>query len=175
MVSQVIDQWSFTSPFEGVIPHLYKDTAGYITAGVGFMLPNLAAAQKLPWEPPRDIALDWQEVSQLEAGKPASFYRPHTRARLPLHAMRTEFAWRMAALDQPLGALFPGFRSYPQAVQIALRDMAYNLGIRGLSKFARLRAACAGRDWAAAAGQCNRRGIQQARNQATVDAFLSAV
>jgi GH24 family phage-related lysozyme (muramidase) len=32
---------------EGSIPHMYLDTVGKVTIGVGNMLPNVAAAQKL--------------------------------------------------------------------------------------------------------------------------------
>ena len=32
---------------EGEIPHLYLDTVGAVTVGVGNMLPGAAAAQKL--------------------------------------------------------------------------------------------------------------------------------
>jgi GH24 family phage-related lysozyme (muramidase) len=33
--------------FEGSVPYMYLDTTGNVTVGVGKMLPNAAAAQKL--------------------------------------------------------------------------------------------------------------------------------
>jgi len=182
----VPSQWDFTAPFEGVVPHLYLDTAGLVTAGVGFMLPDLASARRMPWVPSRDLDLDWRTMEHLEPGKPVAFYRPHTRARLPEPYMRAEFAVRMNALERQLWPLFPWLQ-LPPAARVALLDMGYNLGPGRLAKFARLRAEVAlavnePRHWRGAAAECTRTAINAktgqrvevnpARNEATRQLFL---
>jgi GH24 family phage-related lysozyme (muramidase) len=168
----MIDQWSFTCPFEGIVPHLYKDTAGLVTGGAGFMFPTLADARRLAWEPARDLELDWAHVAAAPAGHTATFYKPLTRARLSEQVMRAEFAARIATFERRITtSYFPAWRTLPEPARIALLDMAYNLGVVGLGKFQVLRAACNAHDWGNAAKQCDRRGIQPARNAATRQLF----
>jgi GH24 family phage-related lysozyme (muramidase) len=35
--------------FEGCVPWMYRDTVGKVTVGVGLMLPDVRAAQALPF------------------------------------------------------------------------------------------------------------------------------
>ena len=35
--------------YEGKIPHMYLDTKGYVTVGIGHLLKDVAAAQKVPF------------------------------------------------------------------------------------------------------------------------------
>jgi lysozyme len=51
------------------------------------------------------------------------------------------------------GRLFPDLGDLPMPVQLALVDMAYNLGATGLSQFRKLRAAIEERNWERAAGE----------------------
>ena len=37
----------FVAPFEGNIPNMYVDTEGYVTVGIGNMLPDVRAARLL--------------------------------------------------------------------------------------------------------------------------------
>lgn len=166
-----MNQWDFTAPFEGVVPHMYLDTAGHVTAGVGFMFPDLKAARALTWQPPGEVDLDWVSVRALPAGKPASFYRKHTNARLSDATMRAEFQVRVAAFERAVIKAGVPLQTYPALARVALVDMAFNLGTAGLLKYKKLLAACAVEDWRAAAAECSRRGIQAARNDATRAVF----
>jgi hypothetical protein len=78
---------------------------------------------------------------------------------------------------------------YPAEAQVALTDMAFNLGVgtpfavpvrapekrKGLGAYTDLFAACEARDWTKAARECKRGGIGQARNDATAAQFLACV
>lgn len=61
-------------------------------------------------------------------------------------------AWKDAV------SLFPAIESYSQNRQLALADMAYNLGKTKLSKFVRMRAAIDSGDWSRAAA-CARQSL----------------
>jgi GH24 family phage-related lysozyme (muramidase) len=174
---KALTQWDFTAPFEGIIPHMYMDTAGYVTAGVGFMLPNLGAAQHLPWDGSEsDISRDWYAVRALGPGLLPYRYKAVTTCRLSDTFMREEFARKTVLLSFELAKIWPGFDAFPRAAQLAIRDMAFNVGVGGLRRhWPKFRAAIERQDWAKAAEQCNRRGIQESRNDATRAAFLSCV
>jgi GH24 family phage-related lysozyme (muramidase) len=53
-------------------------------------------------------------------------------------------------------------------------DMVYNLGLEGLLKFKKLKAAVESGDWASAAAQSHRNGPSDDRNDWTSDMFLAA-
>src|ERR1700739_1906291 len=85
--------------FEGVSSYMYLDTAGNVTVGVGKMLPDATAAQKLAFvrrmdpstQPPPlagpatadEIKADFDNVKKQIAGKIATYYKQFTRLDLP--------------------------------------------------------------------------------------------
>jgi GH24 family phage-related lysozyme (muramidase) len=169
------DQWSFTAPFEGIVRHLYLDSVGKVTCGVGFMLPDEAACGRMVWTPNAQEAIaDFRRLRE-EHGPyekfAAAHYRPMVRAHLSEGFMREEFARRSAAFVKQLGSTFVA--SIPIPGQIALLDMAYNLGVAGVAKFHNLHTAIAAKDWAAAARECHRGGVSELRNQATAAQWLA--
>src|SRR5580692_5991153 len=67
--------------FEGCVPWMYRDTVGKVTVGVGLMLPDVAAAQALPFlcggraATAEEIGADFARVAAAAQGKAAGFYR----------------------------------------------------------------------------------------------------
>lgn len=174
-----MNQWDFTAPFEGIIPHLYLDTAGYVTAGVGFMLPKLVDAQALDWAQPvssDDVTRDWYTVRAVGAGKLPRAYRIATECRLSEAGMRAEFDRRMALVSYELARVWRDFDALPAPAQLAIKDMAWNCGVGSLRRhWPKFRAAVDRRDWQTCAKQCRRRGIQESRNDATRKLFESLI
>jgi len=169
-----LDQWAFTVRWEGVVPHLYLDTVGIPTCGVGFSVPTEAELVKLPWTPSVQTAVeDYNRVRKQPKGQAASAYEPFCNARLSTEAMHRVFDEKIEAIERQLQDDWQ-LAMQPAAVQIALVDMAYNLGVAGLGKFVKLKAAVARRDWVTAAAESSRRGVQQPRNDATRELFLAA-
>jgi len=168
------DQWAFTVRWEGVVPHLYLDTVGIPTCGVGFSVPTEAELVKLPWSPSVETAIeDYRRVRMQPKGLAASSYEPFCNARLSMEAMQMVFDEKIEAVREQLQDDWQ-LDMQPVPVQIALVDMAYNLGVAGLGKFVKLKAAVARRDWVTAAAESSRRGVQQPRNDATRELFLAA-
>lgn len=159
--------YEYLRRFEGDVRHLYKDTQGIITAGVGFALRSLAEAQALPnWDHPRDVELDWAAVQQAPAGKLPSFYRSITRARLI--DVDAELLRRVGKL--PYWAL-----SLPDPARDALTDIQYNTGNVDIKHWPRLVAACQRGDWRAAAAESHRPDVGKARNDWTHDQFMACL
>lgn len=170
--SDGLAQWAFTAPFEGIVPHLYLDTRGNVTCGVGFLIPSREALDRYDWRP--DIVTartDYDLVRAAGPGRVASYYGKLCRATLTADTMRAHFDSHVRAVVTQLGHW--NIAGVPRPVRVALIDMAFNLGIGGLNKYQKLKAAIADQRWRDAAAECSRRGIQAARNQATRDLFLS--
>jgi GH24 family phage-related lysozyme (muramidase) len=168
--------------FEGKVSHMYLDTVGLVTVGVGKMLRDIAAAQELPFvrradgaaASPAEIAADFNAVASQAKGKIASTYERYTALDLPDEAIAALLKTVVDGFEADLADAFAGYDSYPLAAKRALLDMIYNLGLAGLLKFKKLKAAVEAGDWQGAAAQCHRNGPSQERNDWTRDQFLAA-
>lgn len=160
----------FVAEHEGFVPHIYKDTRGYLTFGYGFRPP----LEAYPWLPDvRTAHADAEMLMSAPAGKHHRYYAKMCKASLSEAACRNILAQKLEALSlSPTLAKDWRFNVLPQPAQVALLDMAYNLGITGLGKFLRLRAAVVTANWAIAARECKRQGPSETRNAATAALFL---
>ena len=166
--------------FEGCVPWMYLDTRGNVTIWVGFEVPSSLAAQSLPLYLPggmlacteQEKAAAWGTVSAMQPGRlPASYDYSGCPVMLPSDGDAMLLA-RLDASDAELHADYPGFESFPDAVKMALLDMDFNLGDSKLrNTYPKFDAAVDTQDWATAALQCNRNGVQPARNAWTVAQF----
>jgi hypothetical protein len=169
---------------EGCIDHMYLDTVAKVTVGVGNMLPNVAAAQALPFllrdsgssASPSEIAQDFENITEQEPAKVASRYKQYTQLYLPEGAIDDLLDRRIEGFERRLRDDFPDYDGYPESVRLALMDMVFNLGNRGLiTKFPSLTRAVRDNDWAECAAQCRRRGIADSRNEEVRNLFLMAL
>ncbi|SRR5579871_4897031 len=169
--------------FEGNISHMYLDTAGLVTAGIGHMIPHVAAAQQIPFvvratgapAAVDHIAADYRAVAAAQKGQPMQVYQRITACILADGWAIRDAAFRLRNEFFPLlSAAYPDLDTYPLPAQVALLDMIYNLGAAGLAKFRHLHSSIEAKDWAAAARQCHRMGIQASRNEWTAQQFMAA-
>lgn len=160
---------------ETPIAWMYLDTEGIVTCATGHALFTVEDALKLPWSHPDTVRAGYAAVKAAPAGKIASFYAHLTVCRLTPEAMK---ALLEADVEQVIAGLkkrLPELDAYPAPVQQALGDMGFNLGVSGLmNKFPTFVSAIRSRDWPLAAANCHRRGISEARNQATAALFQAA-
>jgi len=168
--------------FEGCVPWMYRDTVGKVTVGVGLMLPNLEAAQNLPFvlnnhaATPEEIATEYARVDAMTLGKAAVFYKIPASLELTQQTIDGKLLAVLEDFEANLRAEFPAYDTFPDAIKLALLDMIYNLGAAGLFKgFPHLIAAVQTSNWAQAAEHCTRRGPAPARNNWTKQQFLSVV
>jgi GH24 family phage-related lysozyme (muramidase) len=73
-----------------------------------------------------------------------------------------------------LRGIFSDFDGYPLPARRALLDLAYNLGVHGVSKFTHLIAACESGNWHTAAEECSTKNGRVDRNEWRSAMFLEA-
>lgn len=168
--------------FEGVIPWMYLDTVGKVTVGVGLMLPNVAAARKLPFQvngraaTDAEIGVEFARVDALPMGRPALFYRAKGGLELARSEIDTLLRTVLLGFEGELRGALAGYDEFPAGVKLALLDMIYNLGPAGLLKgYPRLMKSIAAGHWSECAAGCLRHGPGAARNEWTRQMFLSSV
>lgn len=168
---------------EGVIPHMYLDTLGYVTAAVGHLLSTVEMACHLPWVHPdgtrasiEEVTAEFNAVLALDKAKLPSYYEQRTKLRLLEDGIDQTLDADVEIMTKGVTHYFPNFSTFPEPAQEALLDMAFQLGPSGLvNKFPNLTAAVKEQKWDLCATRCHRAGIQEWRNKATVDLFSQAV
>lgn len=168
---------------EGAINHMYLDTRGNVTVGVGQLLSNADSAKKLRFTvrgsgkqaSATEIETDYANVKKQRIGSLASSYRQHTKLDLPTAEIDALLGKRIKEFENQLRVSFTEYDRYPEEAQLAILDMAFNLGTVGLTtKFPSLTAAIRKKDWKSCAPLSNRVGIGASRNEKTKELFLSA-
>ncbi|HEY8924896.1 MAG TPA: hypothetical protein VIU64_10990 [Polyangia bacterium] len=161
------------APSEGNIAHMYLDSVGKVTVGIGNLLAAAGAACELAFvnrataerATQAEIAADFAAVSRQAWPRVARFYRSVTALDLPAPHVDELFRRRVDGFQQELHAAYPDFEGYPGSVQLAMLDMAFNLGTQGLRKgWPNLNRAIGGRDWATAAIESYRPQSSPTRN-----------
>jgi GH24 family phage-related lysozyme (muramidase) len=171
-----------TAGFEAFVEHFYLDTAGKVTIGYGRMVPNADAAADLPLkkngsDAEEDAKRDeWTLIKSKPAGKPASYYKQFTKLTLPESDAKAMLRENLEGFAADLKTRFPDLDDYPNDAQDALLDMMFNLGLTKFSKanWPKLFAAVEAKDWTKAAAESNRPDVQDERNEAIHDLFVSA-
>ncbi len=161
---------------------MYRDTVGKVTVGVGLMLPDVKAAQALPFilgpraASPEEIATEYARVDAMAMGHASAFYKTPASLELTQQTIDAKLISVLQGFEADLRAEFPHYDTLPDGVKMALLDMIYNLGPAGLFKgFPHLVAAVQTGAWAQAAEHCTRRGPGPGRNEWTQKQFLNAV
>lgn len=166
--------------FEGSIPHMYLDTLGFVTVGVGHLLPLPVSACGLEFHirdlvaSQIEIAAKYAYVKSLEKGRFPAYYLGKTALRLDDPQIDALLDSDIRQKVEVLAKNIAGFGDLPEAAQQALLDMAFNIGERGLLiGFPHLMVAVSLHKWAQAAELCHRRDIPESRNIATANLFRS--
>ena len=162
--------------FEGNVPHMYVDTKGYVTVGVGKMLPSAAEAQKLPFvvrstkapATPAQIASDFEAVHAQPKGQNWRKYKSDLDLPQPtIYELTQKIAERCS---NEVKARSVGYDRYPTEVKRVLIDMRFNMG-GNMDKFKNFKKNIelasrtnAGKDWEAAAKESHRKDVQPDRN-----------
>lgn len=165
---------------EGVVNHFYLDVIGFVTVGVGFMLPNADTAadldmvSRLTGDPASTEAKrsEWHRVKQQEKARRASHYKQFAKLDMPDAAIDAKLVANLDGFYTRLVDRFPQLPTFPESVQLGLLDMAYSLGSRGLfSKYRKFCFAVDRQDWTVAAAESGRRNVSVSRNSALRELF----
>jgi len=160
--------------FEGKVVHMYLDSVGLVTVGVGNLLETADEAAKLAFvhrgsgQPATsdEIRAEHAKLSAMEQNNyAASYFRQHTRLDLPDDAIEASVLEHLHEFEAGLRGSFAGFDAYPDQAKKGVMDMVFNLGLNGLlNKFPSFSRGFREHNWQTCHDECNRVGIAKARN-----------
>jgi GH24 family phage-related lysozyme (muramidase) len=158
---------------EGSVPHMYLCTEGYVTVGIGNMLPFVLEAQRLPFinretsakATAPEIQADYESVAAQAKGKRAGEYKAFTKLDLPDSEIDSLFEARVKDFECGLRSLFSDYDKYPESARYALLDMIFSLGSSNMkTNWPKLTDAVKSQDWTTAAEESYRSEVQKDRN-----------
>lgn len=181
--------------YEGRIPHLYLDTVGKVTVGIGHMVPNKVAMNtvkmyKIETNNTYVLATVAEKYSEYDSIKKRPFgksygaasYKKHTTLIMNVFDINVQRDKHIQTFYKELTGYYAknngfskSFDDMPIEVQKALFDMVFNLGITKLkSQFVKFNGFIKSESWDDAAKQSNRIGISPIRNKYVFDLFKAA-
>lgn len=169
--------------YEGEVHHLYLDSHGRPTIGVNFHFHNRNDFAKLELRElrskrsaSRETKLqEYDKISKLPAGYVANFYSSFCTLYIPHTEIQRVLALTLNRLRHELAQHYTDYDNMPQSAQLAILDLAYQLGLAALpSQFPELDQAIAKEQWHKASQLCARKQVSQARNDKTKQLFLRA-
>jgi hypothetical protein len=127
--------YGLTVPLEGDIPHMYRDTEGWLTWGIGIRDDPGPTGTTLnrQWikcsgysASPAEITAEWQRIESGPLGASAaarvvSMYCPQTERD-------AAFWMKVGDFETSIKAQFPAWETWPADGQLALLSMAWNYG-----------------------------------------------
>lgn len=171
--------------YEGCVEHMYLDTKGYITVGVGHLLSTLTNAQSLAFIVQKDskaatkeqIKTDYDTVKKQTKGLLSSTYKKHTKLKLKKTDIDKLTNKHIDTFEGELKKVYgsDAFAAYPSEVRLALFDMIFNLGMTNLkNKFPTFNKYIKAKNWSDAAKESNRSDVSDARNKYVKDLLEKA-
>ncbi len=181
--------------YEGRVSHLYLDTVGKVTVGVGHMVPNKAAmANVVMYKKGANNSLtlatlaekyaEYEAIKKLSFGQRfgASSYKKHTTLVMKDTDINTQRNKHVQSFYKELTGYYTtangfakDFDAMPVDGQKGLFDMVFNLGITKLKgQYTKMNFLIKQRKWAEAAKESNRKGIGPTRNKLVKSLFNAA-
>ncbi len=158
--------------WEGVFGYMYLDTKGFVTTAIGHLLKTPDDAVKLPWAidgwpaSPAAVREAWRLVAALPPAMHESWYASATRPRLTQEQCFELARVRLETEFMPwLVAHLPGWGGFPEGVQRAIADVAWNYGTQGLRDTHTFFPQLAVHDWAGAAETALKLSSRPLRNE----------
>lgn len=172
--------------YEGVFNHLYLDTKGKVTVGVGHLITNRVSISSvslytvknnLPFKLASlaEKQAEYDKVVKLPWGQRygANTFKQHTTLVMKDADITTLLDKHIDSFYKELIHIFKKTNGYPEDfdklhdnVQLALFDMIFNLGASKIvTKFPSFNKALKAGDWKKAATESNRPDVSAARNQ----------
>lgn len=158
--------------YEGRIPHMYRDSKGHITVGVGHLLATVSDAQQCAFVDQagkhatgEQVAADYAEVGKQPPNRWADFYRTYTKLVLPNAEIDRLTEQHIQSFHRELRVIYRDFDRLPGPVRLALFDMIFNLGATNLrGTWPRMNRAIRAQDWLEAGRESFRPDVQMYRN-----------
>ena len=155
--------------FEGYETHMYLDSKGYVTIGIGIMFANAQAAKKSGISFTNRATKAKATDDEIAADYDLTKKKKPTKLDADEGDLKKRLDKELKQAESDAKAYYSDFSNLPSSIQFALIDLAFNTGATGLSKFKLLKKALENKDWEEAAKQSHRKDIQASRNKAIAD------
>ena len=180
---------AFNQPFEGLASWMYLDIRGLVTTGMGNLIDPLSAALALTWrhEDGTPATQDVVTTEWTSIKGNAALARQGAQAAREIATLHLADEDIDALIQQRLDAdeaivkndsAFARFDDWPADAQLGLMSMAWAMGASFGPTFPHFSQACAARDFATAAAECEMDASANPafarRNAANRQAFLLA-
>ena len=151
--------------------YMYLDSAGIVTAGYGFAIPNDVTAQRFMWRAasgatatPADVHNAFCAVFKRGPNNmAASSFAPKTTIRMSLEDAELHLYDEMGVFESVVKQKIANFEMLPAAAQISIMDMAWNLGPNFTSAYPMFLKSILSCDFTGASTQCDSRGTSPDR------------
>jgi hypothetical protein len=195
-LSAVQTWYRYIKKHEGEVAHMYLDTRGLVTVGVGNLIDPISLARALPFQfkPTNrvskaagqpatgpEIEAEWNHLKnhlKREEMKVRGhrLCEPETNLELSELEVARLFTGKSAANEERLRQTFDRWSEFPADAQLAVMAMAWGLGAgAGIStKFPKFAAACKSMDFEKAARQSHISTWRPERNEASVRLLQNA-
>ncbi len=170
--------------YEGTILHMYLDSKGYVTVGIGHLLSSVSNAQKLPFINAKttkkataaEIKTDYESIKKQTKNRVASYYKKHTKLKLTQPEIDKLTNKHIETFHKELKKIYPDFDTYSSDVRLALFDLIFNLGMTNLkNKWPTLNKHIKAKEWQKAADNSSRASpISATRNKYVKDLLEKA-
>ncbi|HLY80646.1 MAG TPA: hypothetical protein VKQ70_14795 [Caulobacteraceae bacterium] len=182
------------------VAFMYLDTKGNVTVGIGVKLEDSKDTRsirfvhridgKLASDEEKEAAFNAVHDARILIGRNAREFQSKTDLALAPGESARLFSSRLETAENQCRDLFKAWDDFPRPAQVALLDMAYNMGKgraltaaeiangdteHGLYQYHKLRAAADAGEWLTASRECHRKApVNDTRNNWTRDKFIEA-
>ena len=179
--------------YEGRYNHLYLDTVGKVTVGIGHLIPDRHSITTVPMytaqngqavAPASTIQkqLEFDHIIKQKRNYRASWYKQYCKLIMKdsdIEIQRDRHInsfYAELSTQYSTGAGYPkSFDFLPRQVQLVLFDMIFNLGATKLkSQFIKFNTAIQNEDWLTASVECHRPQVSLSRNTYVKNLLQSA-
>ncbi len=163
--------------YEGRVEHMYLDTRGFVTVGVGHMMSSATKAKQLSFivvssgaaASKEEIADEYALIKSKPYGKsyPAHTFKKYTKLKLSDSVINKVTNKHITSFEGELKRIYGAteFKAHPKNVKLALFDMIFNLGMSKLkNKYPKFNKYMKANDYKNAASESERKGIGSTRN-----------
>ncbi|KJY95382.1 hypothetical protein [Pseudoalteromonas ruthenica] len=179
--------------YENKIKHFYLDSEGYVTIGVGHLVPDKGSASQLLMYKVNENGLgvpatvqdkqkEFETVSKQRRNYKAGWYKQFTNLEMKeldidnqLNKHFDSFYRDLVRIYKKSNGYIDDFDNFDKAVQVALFDMIFNLGAHKIVNiFKEFDSAIKAGDWTKAAQESYRYQLSPERNKYVKAKLLSA-
>jgi len=119
--------------YESAIPHMYLDSKGQVTVGVGHLIADVQSAQELSFitskgikATAKEIQIDFEAVKMQPGNRLASYYKQFTNLQLSAQEIDKLTNEHVDTFYKEIKQIYAGFDIFPSEAKLALLDLIYD-------------------------------------------------